>query len=442
MKVSTAVRSPAQTVSTTDESISQAVSAGVAMQTVDDVEYGGRHIEVEGRKLLNFGGCSYLGLEQRPELKRGAIQAVERFGTQFSFSRVYLQSPLYPQLEEALGRVTGGHVLVAASTTLAHISALPVLVEPGDAVLIDRFAHASLHTAAGLLHSIPVHPVRHSRIDLIEEAIGRLAKMHRHVWYVLDGLYSMAGDFAPLEEIAALRDKYPQLRLYIDDAHSTSWFGQNGRGYALDTLTDRRGVVVALSLNKAFSAGGGALVFATDEDRMKVRRGGGPMLFSGPLQPPLLGAALASAELHLSTEFSSLQRGLMDRIERAHALASQLGLKFASEDHTPIFFIRIGAENHAIALAKAMQDQGLYVCVSVFPAVARNQAGVRFTISSHNTPADIERLMGALAREMTRLGVSMAPEGHSAATPNESGVRTALRRDGADEKPSSTPPVC
>jgi len=195
-------------------------------------------------------------------------------------------------------------------------------------------------------------------------------------------------------------------------------------------------------LNKAFSAGGGALVFATDEDRMKVRRGGGPMLFSGPLQPPLLGAALASAELHLSTEFSSLQRGLMDRIERAHALASQLGLKFASEDHTPIFFIRIGAENHAIALAKAMQDQGLYVCVSVFPAVARNQAGVRFTISSHNTPADIERLMGALAREMTRLGVSMAPEGHSAATPNESGVRTALRRDGADEKPSSTPPVC
>lgn len=440
MKVS-AIRAPAQTASTTDQSISEAASAGVAMQTVDDVEYGGRQIEVDGSKLLNFGGCSYLGLEQRRELKRGAIEAVERFGTQFSFSRVYLQSPLYPQLENALGRMTGGHVLVAASTTLAHISALPVLVQPGDAVLIDRFAHASLHTAAGLLHSIPVHPVRHSRIDLLEEAIARLTKMHRHVWYVLDGLYSMAGDFAPLAEIAALRDKYPQLRLYIDDAHSTSWFGQNGRGYAIETLTDRTGVVVALSLNKAFSAGGGALVFATDEDRMRVRRGGGPMLFSGPLQPPLLGAALASAELHLGPEFSSLQRCLIDRIERAHALASQLGLKFASEDHTPIFFIRIGAESDAIALAKAMQEQGLYVCVSVFPAVARSHAGVRFTISSHNTPADIERLMGALAREMKRLGISTAPDGHSVATRHDSGVRTTARPVRPDGAPSSPPPV-
>jgi 7-keto-8-aminopelargonate synthetase-like enzyme len=437
MKASPAFR-VVQAVPKTDESISDAAKAGVAMQTVDDAEYAGRHLELDGGKLLNFGGCSYLGLEQRPELKRGAIQAVERFGTQFSFSRVYLQSPLYPKLEEALGRMTGGHVLVTASTTLAHIAALPVLVEPGDAVLIDRFAHASLHTAVGLLHSIPVQTIRHSRIDLVEEAIARLAKMHRHVWYVLDGLYSMAGDFAPLSEIAALREKYPQLRLYIDDAHSTSWFGQNGRGYALETLTDRTGVVVALSLNKAFSAGGGALVFATEEDRMRVRRNGGPMLFSGPLQPPLLGAALASAELHLGPEFSSLQRGLLDRIERAHALASQLGIKFASKDRTPIFFIQVGAESTAIALAKAVQVQGLYVCVSVFPAVAHNQAGIRFTVSSHNTPTDIERLMGTLAREMKRLGISMAPDGHSSATANDSGVRTAVRRDGS---PSSSPPA-
>src|SRR5262245_45744049 len=123
------------------------------MQSVDDAPYGGRHVEISGRRLLNFGSCSYLGLEQRPELKEGAIRAVERFGTQFSYSRAYLELPLYRQLEEALTEMTGGHVLVAPSTTLGHIAALPVLTEAGDAVIIDQFAHASLHTATALLRS-------------------------------------------------------------------------------------------------------------------------------------------------------------------------------------------------------------------------------------------------------------------------------------------------
>jgi 7-keto-8-aminopelargonate synthetase-like enzyme len=426
MTVSRALRVGADPVSDTDQSISAAVAAGVALQTVDNVDYSGRYLEVNGAKLLNFGGCSYLALDQRPQLKQGAIRAIERFGTQLSFSRVYLQSPLYPKLEDALGRMTGGYALVAASTTLAHIAALPVLVEAGDAVVIDRFAHASLHTATALLRGIPVQSIRHGDLDLVEEAIATLAKTHRHVWYVLDGLYSMLGDFAPLSQIGALRDKYPQLRLYIDDAHSTSWYGKNGRGYALDTLTDRRGVVVALSLNKSFSAGGGALVFSTDEDRMRVRRGGGPMLFSGPLQPALLGAALASAELHLGPEFTSLQQALFERIERAHALADKLGLTLVSKDRSPILFVRCGPEQAALALAKAMQQRGFYVCVSVFPAVPRNHSGVRFTMSLHNAPEDIALLMTTLAAQAKRLGIPLPPADESVAT-DDSGVRMAVK---------------
>jgi 7-keto-8-aminopelargonate synthetase-like enzyme len=427
MTVSRALRVGAETVSETDQSISAAVAAGVAMQTVDNVDYSGRYLEINGAKLLNFGGCSYLGLEQRPQLKQAAIRAIERFGTQLSFSRVYLQSPLYPKLEDALGRMTGGYALVAPSTTLAHIAALPVLVEAGDAVVIDRFAHASLHTATALLRGIPVQSLRHGDVHLLEEAVATLVRTHRHVWYVLDGLYSMLGDFAPLSQIGALRDKYPQLRLYIDDAHSTSWFGKNGRGYALDTLTNRKGVVAALSLNKSFSAGGGALIFSTDEDRMRVRRGGGPMLFSGPLQPPLLGAALASAELHLGADFASLQRALFERIDRAHALANALGLVLASKDRSPIFFIRCGPEDAALALAKAMQQRGFYVCVSVFPAVPRNQSGVRFTISMHNEPEEIDLLISALSAQMKRLGIPPPPGNDSAATKNDSGVRAAVK---------------
>jgi len=140
-----------------------------------------------------------------------------------------------------------------------------------------------------------------------------------------------------------------------------------------------------------------------------VRRCGGPMLFSGPLQPPLLGAAVASARLHLTQELGGLQRALVERIDHALALASERGMRFASSDRTPIFFVRCGASANAFSVAGALRRQGIYTCVSVFPAVPQNQAGVRFTLSLHNTPEDIERLIDALAAETSRLVIPAPP---------------------------------
>ncbi|HEX4339819.1 MAG TPA: aminotransferase class I/II-fold pyridoxal phosphate-dependent enzyme [Polyangiaceae bacterium] len=397
---------PAHTVSAADRSVAEAVQAGVIMQTIDDLAYVGRHIELGGERLLNFGCCSYLGLDQRVELKRAAVDAIERYGTQFSCSRAYLQLPLYPELENVVGEMTDGLVLVAPSTTLAHIAALPVLVEKGDAVLIDQFAHASLHTAVALLRANTVEPFRHNRFDQLEAKIVRLSEKHRRVWLVCDGLYSMHGDFAPMDKIADLLARHPALHAYIDDAHSTSWTGEDGRGHALAQLSDRTKVVVALGFAKAFAVGGAALVFSNEEDRQRVRRCGGPMLFSGPLQPPLLGAALASAKLHVQPEFSLLQRALVSRIDRTVALGKELGIPFVSTDRTPIFFVRFGPSAATLAAVNSMRRDGVYSCASVFPAVPQNQAGVRLTISMHNTMTDIEHMMKSLAREVAAHGIT------------------------------------
>lgn len=400
---------PAHLVAASDASVRQAVDAGMIMQTADDSAYLGRHVSIGGHELLNFAACSYLGLEQRSELKEGAIAAVQRFGTQFPFPRAHVECPLYVELEARLSAMTGGYALVAASTTLAHISALPVLVEPGDAVLIDQFAHASLHTATALLRSIPVEPVRHSRMDELELKIQRLMKKHRRIWYLADGLYSMLGDLAPFDAIGELLDRYPQLHAYIDDAHSTTWAGVHGRGHSREYLQGYDRVVTVLSLNKAFSAGGGALVFTNEEDRAKVRRCGGPMLFSGPLQPAQLGAAVASARLHLRSDFALLQRQLADRIELVLDLGRELAVRLANVDPTPIFFVRGGAPSNTFALAQALRDKGIFVAVSVFPAVPQNQSGIRFTISRHNTNEDIRQLMEALAGENTLTRVVRHP---------------------------------
>src|SRR5678810_242237 len=116
---------PANLVDTADAGLAAAADAGLIFERVSGPEYDGRHLEFHETAVLNFGGCSYLGLDQRRELKDGVIDAVERYGSQFSFSRAYLDSPLNQELEDLLAQMTGGHALVTGSTSLAHIAALP-----------------------------------------------------------------------------------------------------------------------------------------------------------------------------------------------------------------------------------------------------------------------------------------------------------------------------
>lgn len=389
-----------------DRSVEEGARHGVLRRTAGDESYGGRHIGVDGKRLLNFGSCSYLGLDQRDEVKEGAIAAIRRYGTQFSYSRTYMQSPLYEALEDALSEMTGAHALVTPSTTLGHIATLPVIVQKGDAVLVDAAVHASVQTAAHLVPA-PLIEIKHGAADL-EGEIARLASTHKRVHYLVDGLYSMHGDFAPFDLLADLLARHPKLHLYVDDAHSTSWNGRHGRGTALDALPDLDRVVVALSLNKAFSAAGGAIIFQDPVLKRVVRNSGGPMIFSGPVQPPMLGAALASAKLHLSPELAVLQEALRARIRLVRELAQELHIRFASAAVAPIFFVPCGQLTAMFVLAARLKEKGLYMSPSGFPAVPRNKSGIRFTLSLHNTEDDIREMMTLLSETLDELGVTQA----------------------------------
>ena len=211
--------SPSRLVDTADRIVGSAEAQGVIMNRAG--RYAGTDMDVDGRELRSFGSCSYLGLELRPELRRGVCEATERYGTQMSFSRAYLENALYEELEGLLRTMTGRPVVVAASTTLAHLSALPVLVRDGDAVIIDQFAHASLHSATSLLHDRPVEMLRHQRLEQLDARLTALSATHRRVFYLCDGVYSMHGDFALFGGLRALLERHPALHLYIDDAHAT-----------------------------------------------------------------------------------------------------------------------------------------------------------------------------------------------------------------------------
>ena len=121
------------------------------------------------------------------------------------------------------------------------------------------------------------------------------------------------------------------------------------------------------------------------------------MIFSGPIQPPMLGAAVASAKLHLEPSFEALQAELRERIRAAREAIADYGLPIATEDWTPICMVQFDAADHARRAAKEMMERGFYCCYSAFPAVPMDRPSVRFTLSRHNDVAEVTRFVETLA---------------------------------------------
>ncbi len=372
-------------------------SMGLLQQVAEDEALSGRELTLGGRNMLSFASCSYLGLEMEPALKDAAIAATQAYGTQFSASRAFISAPPYAEAEALLSQITGRPSLLVPSTSLGHQAALPLLVGPDDLVLIDVQAHASLHVAAQLLKAqgIRVQTVGHSAPDHVARKLR--ASDAPRVWLLIDGVYSMIGDVAPFAAYDRLLAEDERLTLYIDDAHATGWCGDRGQGMALDRWPDHPRVLVALSLNKSFACAGGCLALASDEQAEAVRAFGPAMTFSGPVQPPMLGAILASARLHLSNDLAERQSALRQRVAHFNAGAKALDMPLACEDETPMRYIRIGDVGRTVAAATALQTAGYFMASVAPPAVSARDVGLRMTITAHHTMSDIDALLTALS---------------------------------------------
>ncbi|MEO7032630.1 MAG: aminotransferase class I/II-fold pyridoxal phosphate-dependent enzyme [Polyangiaceae bacterium] len=388
-----------------DETAEMLAARGLIHLTAEGATSDGRHVKLRGRELINFGSCSYLGLEVDERLKQGACEAIQRYGVQFSSSRAYVSTPLYAEFEALLEQIFASPVVVTQTTSLGHLAALPVVVGERDAVLYDVLVHASVQAVLPTLRAagVPCHQLPHNRVDRLYEALTDLAGRHDKIWYLCDGIYSMHGDRAPLAELLALQERHSQLYLYIDDAHGMSWTGSRGAGTVLGAAGIPPRTVVALGLSKAFAGAGAAFVFSDDELRRQVRTCGSTLIFSGPLQPGQLGAGIASARLHLSDELLGLQSLLRQRIALFNELSLDLGLRIRDASESPVRFIEVGAEEDALERASALVEAGFFTNLSVFPAVPRRRAGIRVMLTTHHTEEDVVRLVQALAGGTQRI---------------------------------------
>lgn len=385
---------------------------GLTRIRVEDQQLDARYITVDGRRLLNFGSCAYLGLNTDPRLKRGAKSAIDAFGAVFSSSAVYTSISLYTDLEARLERIVGSPVIVATTTTLAHLATLPTVIGEADAVLVDSQAHASVHLASRVLASdgIPVISVPHNDMQALEDKLEEVSDRYRHVWYLADGIYSMFGDALPVKELERLLEKFPNLWAYVDDAHGFGWKGRFGRGWVLDLMPHHPRLILAFSLAKSWGSGGSALAFPNEQMAARVLSVGSTFTFSGPLHPAELGASVAAADIVLSEEHSQRQGALLKQIELVANAARDAGLPLMATDATPLWFVKVGSFGRAADLGQRLMKRGFYLNIGGFPAVPNRLSGLRFTNTLFHTDDQILSLIEALRTELPQVGVELDSE--------------------------------
>ncbi len=367
--------------------------------STDDVPMPDREtICIGGRSYTNFTSCSYLGLEADERLRKGAIEKVQQYGVQFDCSRTYVSLYPYEELESLLQEVFGRPVVVTTSVTSGHLSSLPVFVGPKDAIILDQFVHSSVQTAVKTVQADGVHveTIRHSRLDYLENRVKKLGQEYEKIWYMADGVYSMSGDLLPIKQLHALMDQYEQLHLYVDDAHGMSWAGKNGSGVVLSKASFHPKMILVSSLGKSFGSSGGVIVLPDEHKKNLVRTFGKTLIFTSPLTAPVLGAAIASAKIHLSDEIYERQADMLKRIHYFQRKAQALAIPLTSPGESPVCFIHIGETERVMHYCQRLMQSGILTNPAVFPSVPIKGAGIRILLSTAHSFEDLDEVLDTL----------------------------------------------
>ncbi|MFH6968364.1 aminotransferase class I/II-fold pyridoxal phosphate-dependent enzyme [Flavobacterium sp. FlaQc-28] len=386
-------------IQTIDEILSVAKQQGTIHLYAEDTVLDGRTIKINGRNLFHFATTSYLGLEYDHRLKNAAIAAITKYGTQFPLSKTYISHPVYQQLESKIETMYGMPAIVTKNSTLGHLGVIPNLIKDEEGIILDHQVHWSVQNASLplKLRNIPVEMIRHNNLQMLEDKIKDLSAKCNKIWYMADGVYSMFGDYAPVNELLALSKKYPQLQLYFDDVHGMSWRGKNGTGFVLDILKQLpENVFLMSTLSKSFGASGAAFFCPDKKLYDRIRNFGGPLTFSAQLEPASVAAACASADIHLSDEITILQQELEQKISLFNDLITKSTLPVITPNNSPVFFLGTAMPLTAYKLVQRLFNEGYFVNPGLYPAVPVKNTGIRITISRNNRNEEIKGLTEAL----------------------------------------------
>jgi 8-amino-7-oxononanoate synthase len=348
----------------------------------ETVREDGIWIDRNGRQLLSFSCNDYLNLTQHPAIKQAAIAAVEEYGAGSGASRLVTGNhPLYAKLESRLAQFKATEAAcVFGSGYLANTGIIPVLVGRDGLVLLDELSHACIYAGAQLSRGTVV-TFRHNDVLHVRELLSARRGEHDHAIIVTDGVFSMDGDLAPLNELLALAEEHDAW-LMSDDAHGLGVLG-GGRG---SSFVGNSHIPVHLqmgTLSKAVGSYGGYLcASASVIDLMRNRAR--TLIYSTGLPPACVAAAIAALDLiERDPDYAARP------VRKAKAFTKRAGLPDAQ---SPIVPIVVGDEEAALAHSRMLEKEGFLAVAIRPPTVKPGTARLRLTFTAQHPDDQIDRL--------------------------------------------------
>ena len=362
----------------------------------------GAYVGVKARaEVLNLCANNYLGLAQHPEVSAAAKVGLDNWGYGLASVRFICGTQsLHKQLERSLSEFLGMEdTILYPSCFDANGGLFEVLLGAEDAVISDALNHASIIDGVRLCKAQRYRYRNNDMIDLETQLREADAAGARFKLITSDGVFSMDGTIARLDEICTLAQKYNAL-VHFDDCHATGFMGANGRGTHEDHNCIDRVDIITGTLGKALGGGSGGFTSARAEVVDLLRQRSRPYLFSNTVAPPIVAGAIKALEL--VTQSNELQERLKSNTAIFRDGLEQLGFTLLPGEH-PIVPIMLNDAALASQFAEAMLDEGFYVVAFSYPVVPKGKARIRTQMSAALSKEDIEFALQAFDRVKRQL---------------------------------------
>lgn len=364
----------------------------------------GAHVRVgSGEEVLNLCANNYLGLAQHPEVNAAAAAGLEEWGFGMASVRFICGTQtVHKQLEQQLSQFLGmPDTILYPSCFDANAGLFETLLDAGDAVISDELNHASIIDGVRLCKASRYRYRNNDMADLEAQLQAAEAAGARFKLITTDGVFSMDGSIARLDEICDLAEKYNGL-VHFDDCHATGFIGANGRGtHEYHNCMDRVDIITG-TLGKALGGGSGGFTSARAEIVELLRQRSRPYLFSNTVAPPVVAGAIKALEI--AAKSGELIEQLQTNTEFFRHGLEQLGFSLLPGEH-PIVPIMLGDAAVAAEFAAEMLNQGVYVVAFSYPVVPQGNARIRTQMSAAHSREDLEFALQGFARVKQQLGI-------------------------------------
>ena len=363
-----------------------------------DVAHNGKTVRV-----LNFCANNYLGLADHPEIVAAAKSTMDDYGFGMASVRFICgTTDLHRQVETSIADFLGYEdAILFAACFDANGGVFEPLLGPEDAIISDSLNHASIIDGVRLCKAKRYRFANSDMGDLEVQLQKADDDGARTKLVVTDGVFSMDGYIAKLEEICALAERYGAL-VMVDDCHATGFMGPHGEGTPAHCGVAKRVDILTGTLGKALGGGMGGYICASKNVIHLLRNRARPYLFSNALTPALLGATLKTLEL--VRDGADLRKQLFRNAERFRAQMAEAGFELLPGEH-PIIPVMIHDARKAGEMAAALMDEGVYVTAFSFPVVPKGQARIRTQMCAAHSDEQVDRAISAFIKVGTKLGV-------------------------------------